>query len=298
MLQEPGEDGPEICRAFANGYCLRLDFPAALSLLALVAAAAFTKIIWQISVAQQARIASAKYAPQPGYAYPVPGMAVPVAPPGYPPIQPPSGLPTPERHTGTDAPGWLATDGLIRNFTLVVTNVAEGLAPEPEPTPSPSPPPTASPSPSPTQPRLTAHRTANPEPARPDDRCRFENTIRLRHSGEVSLGVERLFSPEGMPGYRGDSCRATQQHFVDCLASGHEFETEATDNATHANAPLERVTADAVPAPAGAVVIDGRGQTLMPGLVDPHSHCVLRGERRIAARCNGVRHRNLLAADD
>jgi hypothetical protein len=32
-----------------------------------------------------------------------------------------------------------------------------------------------------------------------------------------------------MPGYRGDSCRATQQHFVDCLASGDEFETEATD---------------------------------------------------------------------
>jgi predicted dehydrogenase len=57
----------------------------------------------------------------------------------------------------------------------------------------------------------------------------FENTIRLRHSGEVSLGGERLFSAQGVPGYRGDSCRATQQHFVDCLASGDEFETEATD---------------------------------------------------------------------
>jgi D-apiose dehydrogenase len=57
----------------------------------------------------------------------------------------------------------------------------------------------------------------------------FENTIRLRHSGEASLGGERLFSPEEIPGYRGDSCRATQQHFVDCLASGDEFETEATD---------------------------------------------------------------------
>lgn len=57
----------------------------------------------------------------------------------------------------------------------------------------------------------------------------FEDTIRLRHSGEVSLGGERLFSAQGVPGYRGDSCRATQQHFVDCLASGDEFETEATD---------------------------------------------------------------------
>jgi predicted dehydrogenase len=57
----------------------------------------------------------------------------------------------------------------------------------------------------------------------------FEKTIRLRHTGEVSLGGERLFSAQGVPGYRGDSCRATQQHFVDCLASGDEFETEATD---------------------------------------------------------------------
>jgi predicted dehydrogenase len=57
----------------------------------------------------------------------------------------------------------------------------------------------------------------------------FENTIRLRHSGDVFLGGERLFSPDGTPGYRGDSCRATQQHFVDCLASGDEFETEASD---------------------------------------------------------------------
>jgi predicted dehydrogenase len=57
----------------------------------------------------------------------------------------------------------------------------------------------------------------------------LENTIRLRQSGEVSLAGERLFSAQGVPGYRGDSCRATQQQFVDCLASGDEFETEATD---------------------------------------------------------------------
>jgi predicted dehydrogenase len=57
----------------------------------------------------------------------------------------------------------------------------------------------------------------------------LENTIRLGHSGEVYLGGDRIFSAQGVPGYRGDSCRATQQHFVDCLASGDEFETEATD---------------------------------------------------------------------
>jgi predicted dehydrogenase len=57
----------------------------------------------------------------------------------------------------------------------------------------------------------------------------FENVIRLRHSGDVFLGDTRIFSAQGVPGYRGDSCRATQQHFVDCLFSGDEFETEAGD---------------------------------------------------------------------
>jgi predicted dehydrogenase len=57
----------------------------------------------------------------------------------------------------------------------------------------------------------------------------FDDVIRLRHSGDVFQGNERIFSAQGVPGYRGDSCRATQQHFVDCLASGDEFETEATD---------------------------------------------------------------------
>ena len=57
----------------------------------------------------------------------------------------------------------------------------------------------------------------------------FEGTVRLGHSGEVFLGKDRVFSASGVKGYRGDSCRNTQQHFVDCLASGDEFETEAGD---------------------------------------------------------------------
>jgi predicted dehydrogenase len=57
----------------------------------------------------------------------------------------------------------------------------------------------------------------------------MDNKIRMGHSGEVLLGEEQVFSVDGMPGYRGDSCRATQQHFVDCLANDQEFETEATD---------------------------------------------------------------------
>ncbi len=57
----------------------------------------------------------------------------------------------------------------------------------------------------------------------------MENKIRLGHNGAVVLGDEVVFSVDGMPGYRGDSCRATQQHFVDCLRNNEQFETEATD---------------------------------------------------------------------
>ncbi len=57
----------------------------------------------------------------------------------------------------------------------------------------------------------------------------MDSKIRMGHSGEVLVGDEQVFSVDGMPGYRGDSCRATQQHFVDCLANDQEFETEATD---------------------------------------------------------------------
>ena len=54
----------------------------------------------------------------------------------------------------------------------------------------------------------------------------FEAMLRLRHSGDVWLGSERVFDASGAPGYRGDSCYATQRHFVDCLASGEPFESE------------------------------------------------------------------------
>ena len=61
---------------------------------------------------------------------------------------------------------------------------------------------------------------------------RFEGSeaaIELRGSGDVWLGGEQVFSGRDSIGYKGDSCRATQQHFIDCLLSGAEFETEATD---------------------------------------------------------------------
>jgi D-apiose dehydrogenase len=80
---------------------------------------------------------------------------------------------------------------------------------------------------------IDGNRASRPdEPGPAMEIARFEGldaTIRLGYSGEVSLGGGRIFSAQGVGGYRGESCRSTQQHFVDCLASGDEFETEATD---------------------------------------------------------------------
>ncbi len=73
--------------------------------------------------------------------------------------------------------------------------------------------------------------TAADDPGEVMGNSRFEGaeaTIQLRGGGDVWLGGERVFSGGGLTGYKGDSCRATQQHFIDCLLSGAEFETEGT----------------------------------------------------------------------
>ena len=58
--------------------------------------------------------------------------------------------------------------------------------------------------------------------------------IRLDRDGAIT--VKPLFKPAleheyeiPKAGYRGDSCRATLQHFADCLLSGEQFETEGED---------------------------------------------------------------------
>ena len=74
--------------------------------------------------------------------------------------------------------------------------------------------------------------TAADEPGEVMGSSRFEGaeaTIQLRGGGDVWLHGQQVFSGRGLTGYKGDSCRATQQHFIDCLLSGEEFETEVTD---------------------------------------------------------------------
>ena len=67
----------------------------------------------------------------------------------------------------------------------------------------------------------------------------LEGVLSLRGHGDLWLGSERVFDPTGIPGYKGDSCRATQQHFVDCLVSGAPFESEGEDYLRHTVAAVE-----------------------------------------------------------
>jgi predicted dehydrogenase len=63
------------------------------------------------------------------------------------------------------------------------------------------------------------------------DEATFEGdagSIRINRLGEIWSGEERIWRDSGA-GYRGDSVYATQLHFIDCLATGRPFETEARD---------------------------------------------------------------------
>lgn len=47
----------------------------------------------------------------------------------------------------------------------------------------------------------------------------------VRGDGDIFRGAERVWQNPVTAGYRGDSVRATQQHFLECLASGQPFES-------------------------------------------------------------------------
>lgn len=55
-----------------------------------------------------------------------------------------------------------------------------------------------------------------------------ENWIRIEGTGRLYLGADLVWEPASTEGYKGDSVKATQQHFIDCLRSGEPFETGTT----------------------------------------------------------------------
>jgi predicted dehydrogenase len=52
-----------------------------------------------------------------------------------------------------------------------------------------------------------------------------ESWIRIAANGDLHLGTELVWQSPTTEGYKGDSVRATQRHFLDCLSSGRPFET-------------------------------------------------------------------------
>ncbi len=76
---------------------------------------------------------------------------------------------------------------------------------------------------------IDGSRYTNPEPAGPAmGDSMFEGTegvLRVLANGEVYAGASLLTKHATDVGYKGDSVRATQQHFIDCLRTGAKFET-------------------------------------------------------------------------
>jgi predicted dehydrogenase len=56
-----------------------------------------------------------------------------------------------------------------------------------------------------------------------------DGSLAVTGAGDVLRGGQVVWKNSVTAGYRGDSVRATQQHFVDCLRSGRPFETSAAD---------------------------------------------------------------------
>ena len=77
--------------------------------------------------------------------------------------------------------------------------------------------------------RFDGHRFLDPEPDGPvmgEATVEGESgVLRLLGTGDIYRSVEKVWTNEVQEGYRGDSVRATQQHFVDCLRTGVPFES-------------------------------------------------------------------------
>ena len=81
--------------------------------------------------------------------------------------------------------------------------------------------------------------------------------LTLKGNGDVFRDSEQIFWGEGLGGYKGDSCRAAQQHFVDCLATGAEFESEAGDYVQNTFAAVEACYRSAADNRPVALPLDG-----------------------------------------
>ncbi len=49
--------------------------------------------------------------------------------------------------------------------------------------------------------------------------------LRISARGEIMLNGKCIYAPPDLPGYKGDSARAVQLHFLECLRTGGEMES-------------------------------------------------------------------------
>jgi predicted dehydrogenase len=52
-----------------------------------------------------------------------------------------------------------------------------------------------------------------------------EGRMVIHATGTIELDGDAVYSPPPMPGYKGDSARAVQEHFIECLRTGAETES-------------------------------------------------------------------------
>jgi D-apiose dehydrogenase len=76
---------------------------------------------------------------------------------------------------------------------------------------------------------IDGHRFLDPDPAGPGmgDACveGEAGALRILNTGDIFRGSEKVWTNDVREGYRGDSVRATQRRFIDCLRSGAPSES-------------------------------------------------------------------------
>jgi predicted dehydrogenase len=76
---------------------------------------------------------------------------------------------------------------------------------------------------------IDGHRFLDPEPDGPvmgEATVEGESgVLRVLGTGDIYRGSEKIWTNDVQEGYRGDSVRATQRHFVECLRTGVPFES-------------------------------------------------------------------------
>lgn len=78
---------------------------------------------------------------------------------------------------------------------------------------------------------IEGHRYLNPDPPGPAMGAAMiqgeAGRLTIHATGEIYRDGKLIWTSPTTEGYKGDSVRATQQHFIDCLRTGQPFETDA-----------------------------------------------------------------------